>query len=188
MDLQANSYVVDGQNRIVSVGSEWDQFALENDAPGATSARVIGREVWDFIEGDNTRAYLFGVLQTCRMEQQLFSILYRCDGPDMRRLFWLTVWPSPDHSLTLGSMLVHSVASHPTATAGAFDTFYDTTRCSICCAFQIGEKWIDLRTPKDPGNFAKSYSICPSCIKDADQEFARMRRQNNVLPMVHRKH
>ncbi|WP_340270119.1 hypothetical protein [Sulfitobacter pontiacus] len=183
MDLKTNSYVVDSKDRIISVGSEWDAFAIENDAPGATSTNVLGREIWDFVEGANTRTYLFGVFQACRIEQQLFSILYRCDGPDVRRLYRLTIWPSPDDSLTIGSMLVHAITSPPHPTVSAFEEYYDTTRCSVCCAFQIGDKWIDLRTPPDADNFAKSYSICPTCKDAAQVEFARMKRKSNIIPL-----
>ena len=146
MDLKTNSYVVDSKDRIISVGSEWDAFAIENDAPGATSTHVLGREIWDFVEGANTRTYLFGVFQACRIEQQLFSILYRCDGPDVRRLYRLTIWPSPDDSLTIGSMLVHAITSPPHPTVSAFEEYYDVrsaahsrsaTNGSICAPRQM---------------------------------------------------
>ena len=170
-----NSYTLNDEDRIVSVGPQWDQYALDEDAPESVADKVLGREIWDFIEGHQTRDYLFGIFHVCRIEYEEFNALYRCDTPDLYRLFRLIVKPHASGMLTVDHALIEKRQSAGIRRIAAFPDHHDTTRCSICCAFQIGGKWIDLEVRPEPGNFAKSYSICPKCQKTAQQEIDRIK-------------
>ena len=54
-DLRRYRYRVDATDRINWVDSWWLAFARENGASELTADSVIGRSLWDFVSGADTR-------------------------------------------------------------------------------------------------------------------------------------
>ncbi len=90
MDLPTIVYVVDADNRIVSVNEAWDDFAAENNGISVLAERVIGRNLFEFITDPSTQHIYRQMLARIRGGIDLrFS--YRCDSPDCRRLMEMQV-------------------------------------------------------------------------------------------------
>lgn len=179
-----NSYKLDKDDIIVSVGDAWNDFAAENNSPSAFSSNVVGRNLWQFIAGVQTRSYLNAIFFACRMDTQPFSISYRCDAPDEKRLFRLSISPGEKGSLILNHSLVHTKLSLADQNVPVFAEHYDNTRCSICCSFLIGENWIDTFAYPDARFFAKSYGICPNCRAEVREALDwRKRQDGSVVPL-----
>lgn len=181
-------YVINAADQIVWVSDEWDSFALNNNAPEAIGKNVIGRRYWEFVSGHQTISYLNSIFFACRMDMQPFRILYRCDSPEEKRLFRLVVQPGLNKMLTLKHQFLHSADKLPAKKVVNFSDRFDGNRCSICCAFQVGENWIDPFKYPDRKYFAKSYVVCPQCREDKRSALQVMKQSSDnastILPEV----
>lgn len=83
-------YVIDANDRLVSVSPEWTSFAIENDGEGLLPEAVAGRSLWDFIIDDATRDLYHAVLARARCGSTTDLVL-RCDAPERRRLIEMIV-------------------------------------------------------------------------------------------------
>jgi len=183
-DVEFNSYILDETDTIVSVDPLWDQFAVENNAPDAMAKNVIGRKVWDFVEGGETASYLSTLFYACRMDTEVFELLYRCDAPEVQRLFRLSIHPDTKGGLILKHVLVHTKERLRTSKVTIFTDHFDHTRCSICCAFLIGKKWINTFTYPDSRYFAVSYTVCPGCRDIARKKIDEVRNKGGDIGIV----
>lgn len=179
-----NRYILNASDQIISVGSGWDEFALQNNAPDAVAKNVIGRRYWEFVSGRETISFLNSIFFACRMDMQPFSILYRCDSADEKRLFRLVIQPGQDKALTLDHQLVHSTTYSSSKKVVDFENRFDGSRCSICSSFLVGDNWIDPFTQPDTRYFAKSYVVCPKCTEETQFELSRQRSDSRVIPVA----
>ncbi len=85
MERQKLVYQVDQRDVIVFADPEWDRFALANAGHGVSSAKVLGRSLWDFLVDSTTRQLYRLLLQRTR-NGCLLRFNFRCDSPDLRRL------------------------------------------------------------------------------------------------------
>ncbi|MFO7892239.1 MAG: hypothetical protein R6U63_00780 [Longimicrobiales bacterium] len=99
-------YALDADNRILDVGPGWDEFALENDAQGATRSHVVGRPLAEFVDGAQTRALLDTVLDRSREASEIMELPFRCDAPDVRRFMTWTGEPEADGTLVVRTRLL----------------------------------------------------------------------------------
>lgn len=182
--VETNSYVINEADDIVSVGPEWDRFAVENDAPRAMAKNVIGRKIWDFIDGFETSSYLNAIFYACRMDTESFDILYRCDAPEVQRLFRLSICPEEKGWLTLNHALVHNKKRLQANNVAIFTDHFDNTRCSVCCSFLVGENWIDTFSHLNDRYFPKSYSVCPTCRENTRKKLDSMKRKDGSDDVV----
>jgi len=168
------SYWIDGTDTIVKVNQVWDRFALGNDGGDAVlSSKVVGRNVFDFISGDETRMYLGALLQHARYLNRTVVRPYRCDSPALRRYMEMQVSPDADGLVRLDHVLlraepyevpvVYRHESDPDAEA--------LFRCSVCSNLQVADRWFapeDARIlcgmPCDKP-IPVRYAVCPSCTK-----------------------
>src|SRR5690554_6295059 len=81
-------YIVDDADRLIHLDNEWLDFAAANGGAGLAPERVIGRQLWSFIQGFETRQFYKLLLARVRRGESLQFIM-RCDSPVMRR--WLRV-------------------------------------------------------------------------------------------------
>lgn len=166
------SYWIDSSDRIVRVNQVWDRFALSNDGGDALLAsRVIGRNVFDFITGDETRMYLGALLQHARLLNRTVVRPYRCDSPSLRRFMEMQVSPDEGELVRLDHVLLRA---EPYLTPIVYRHEADPDvealfRCSVCSDLQVGDRWFapeDARIlcglPADQP-LPVRYAVCPSC-------------------------
>lgn len=101
-------YRLDAADIIVATDPGWDSFAAENGGAAAVTERVLGRNLWDCVAGNETRALLDRLFHNARRSETPWGMRYRCDSPRMERLFQLTASPEPGKTLVVRHALIRS--------------------------------------------------------------------------------
>lgn len=140
-------YTVDAQDTLSSVSEAWLKFARDNGAPELTRERVLGCNLWDFVDGAETRRLYEALFEAVRRRGETFEIPFRCDSPDRFRFMRLALAPQPDGRVECQGLLVreqprpfYSILDR------AFPRSSETLRlCSLCKrALVHGTRWSEL--------------------------------------------
>lgn len=97
--------VVDSEYRVLWVGGEWDEFALNGGATTATSNAVLSTSVMAHIAGAETRAETARMIDAVLQHKRTLRLEYRCDSPSMARKFLMTIQPMKDDR----ALMVHDL-------------------------------------------------------------------------------
>ena len=165
---------VDGSDRMCFVNDAWLAFALENGATGLARESVLGRPIWDFIEGREV-AYLFrALLREVRNRRRELRLPFRCDAPATRREMRLDLVPLPAGVIEFRSHLEvqtsrELVALLDPAVARAS---WHVPICSWCKRVEVsGGTWEDTETAAQVMGLLASataprlmHTICPDCL------------------------
>ena len=100
-------YHIDGSDRICAVGADWAEFALANDGTAALPEKVLGRSLWDFIEDANVRELYRQIVLRVRSGYPA-QFEYRCDAPEWRRRFRMTIRAGKDGTVEFLSQLIRA--------------------------------------------------------------------------------
>ena len=163
-------YEVDADNRVSEVGPGWDEFALANDSPGATRDRVIGRDLFGFLDGAETRALVRLILDRTREAGRCLELPFRCDGPGVRRFMVFT-----GEVRAGGGVRVHT-RQLGEGEREALPFLERTGRgrepirmCSWCNRIAAADQWLEAESAADRlGLFLRelpriTHGICPGC-------------------------
>lgn len=104
------AYEVDGTDRIIAVSGDWLDFARENGAPELTEDLVVGRSLWDFIEGVDTQAFYEFIFERVRKARIALKVPFRCDSPTCRRWMEMEIKPQLERGILLCSRIVRTEA------------------------------------------------------------------------------
>lgn len=104
------SYAIDGRDALVSVSDPWIRFAAENEAPGLTRDFVVGRPIWDFVEGEETRELYRRLFSLVRQKATPRVVPFRCDSPSVRRFMELQLVPVARSGIELTGVLLRETA------------------------------------------------------------------------------
>lgn len=85
-------YTLDRTDRIRAVDDAWCRFAAENDAADLPQS-VIGRPLWHFVSGEETRSFYRQLMQKVRDTGAPLTLPFRCDSPTERRFMEITMAP-----------------------------------------------------------------------------------------------
>lgn len=164
-------YRLDEQDRIVDVGGSWDDFAICNGAEELVQGAVLGLPLRSFVSGDVTRMFIDTMLLKARVRREPFTVPYRCDSPDCKRFFEMTL--TPDGKQIDFSHRLLREESLPMPRYFAVASLLDTTapllhRCSMCNCLSrnAGEcldqdQWPDLTDQ----TIRVIYHVCADCRK-----------------------
>jgi len=81
--VEALSYAIDDQDRLIRLDEGYYRFAEENGWEDADIS--LGRSLWDFVAGEDVRKVLRLLLRRIRDEVDDVELTCRCDGPETRR-------------------------------------------------------------------------------------------------------
>jgi hypothetical protein len=167
-------YELDGDDRITSVDERWDEFALENDAPELAGGAVLGRILWDFVQGEEPRLLLRGLLGRVRVQARDMMLPFRCDSPRERRFMTFEVVPGAGEGLRILTEIVRveprSRPAHflePSALRG--DLFL--RMCSWCNRVRgAADVWLEIEEALALEDLLSgaplpriTHGICPRC-------------------------
>lgn len=170
-------YEIDSADRITAVSDPWLEFARANDAPGLTREAVLGRPLWDFIAGSETRELYRAVLQRVRDDDVAVILPFRCDSPDFRRWMRLVMTPRSDGAVCFDGVLVRK---RERLHLGILDPHAPRLpealpMCSCCKRVALESRWLE---PEDAITHfhrlgAEPYPrltqvVCDSCRLDAE--------------------
>ena len=170
MPLRETTYVVDPDNRIVSVSSGWDGFALENNGENVVESCVVGHKLHEFIIGDSTSMWIHSLVESARSRKKEIIRFYRCDSPEEKRYMRMTIFPEEDGSVSVTSRLIRTVQMKRRA-AFEYSPVASHRKCSICNKISIQGSWVEPDDAKvlglldDSSPIAVVYSVCTVCVK-----------------------
>lgn len=101
------SYLLDSNDRILSVDAAWVAFARDNDAP-ALAGKVVGQSLWGFIANPAVRELYRMLFRRIRATEREVDLPFRCDSPAVKRFMSLSVAPAdgPRGTLSCRSSLL----------------------------------------------------------------------------------
>lgn len=108
------SYIIDGENYIISYSRNFRDFAISNDWHYPESS-VIGRNLFDFIEGIEVKHIYKILFEFVRQGKKIGPIPFRCDAPYARRFLelYLSPYPSPEGSIEVVTRLLRIERREP---------------------------------------------------------------------------
>ncbi len=165
------NYWLDKTWRICRTCDAWDGFARENNGRNMERERVIGRSIWQFIQGDATRMWLDALVSHARLTERMVVRDYRCDSPDLKRYMEMRIEPGAGGMVCLKHRLVKTEPMAPrvayeAAPKGAQAICF---RCSICNRVQVKGRWMEGDVAVEKGLLAEmfnprvAYGVCPDC-------------------------
>ncbi|MCC7275011.1 MAG: hypothetical protein IT561_20255 [Alphaproteobacteria bacterium] len=186
--LDGVAYLVAPDGTLLAVGGRtWTPFAEANGAPALEPRQVVGRSLFEMIEGTEVRDVyrrLHEAVRTRRRPNVTFD--YRCDAPALRREMRLSISPVEAGGALVALLYQSQVKLArvrpemslflPELRLGARKPYSDERLVSLCdfchrVAWPIGpprhgRRWIE---PEDyyrrggPADMIVSHGICPDC-------------------------
>ena len=156
-------YTLDDDFQIVSTSSNWDSFAVENQGEACTTDRVVGKLLWEFVQGESVRLFLQVILMYCRESGQTLTFDCRRDSPDARRFFVQSV----EYSENDGFIIRHRLENLYRPEAGPkvikITEFLQRNRCSNCGSIKLPDGWVDIFSFTSESVDISGYEICEAC-------------------------
>lgn len=169
-------YRIDGRDVLTGVGGGWADFARQNQAP-ELAVPASDRTLWSYIDRPEIAELWQLLVHRVRDMQRTARVPFRCDAPDARRWFEMTVVPEPDGGVRFRSALVFE---EPRPAVALLDP--DAARdadaqpipiCSWCGRGQHGTHWFDIEELLQVGRLLElaslppiSYGICAACRQE----------------------
>ncbi len=138
------TYRIDGLDRITDVSPAWLLFAKKNDAAELDESRVIGREIWEFIVGDEVRRVYKEIFRSLRESNKELIVPFRCDSPGIMRHMELHMRSAPANAIEFTGKLDTSLRRRPVS---LFDVHASRSEdsipiCSFCRRLKITREWV----------------------------------------------
>ena len=161
-------YVIDANDCILSVNSEWAVFARENLAPHLATG-VVGRDIWSFISNVTVRQLYRQLLARVRAGATL-RIPFRCDAPELRRDMVLEMRPAPDGAVAFRTHLVSTAAQSHDRPNPPNDGL---VVCGWCARVEVEAEWMTtehaiarLGLFNEPHSPPMTHGICAECHRN----------------------
>ncbi|MRR52166.1 MAG: hypothetical protein EG825_14875 [Rhodocyclaceae bacterium] len=174
-------YLLDENDVIVDISQGWDDFARENAAPHLDASNVIGRNLIDFVSGDETKMYVRAILNSARLFRRPMVRTYRCDSPDQRRYMEMRLTIVDDNLIKWEHRMVRSESLQRRMrfrVAAGFDAGKLIVRCSVCNRLKSGSSWHEpdqapLTPTEGEEEYLVAYGVCPDCQGKFSREAIR---------------
>lgn len=170
-------YAVDGSDRIVEVGGDWDEFARANGLVRS----YVGTPLWDAVHGADVQAVWRLLLQRVRTTGVGLAFPYRCDAPQLERPMRMELHPRRDDGVLFRSTVVEQRGRPPLRLLDrtALREGEPVTACAWCARMRLGlwvepDVAVDMLDLLDAGAPVPplSHGICPACTRAMTALFA----------------
>jgi hypothetical protein len=175
MTVEALSYAIDDQDRLIKLDDGFYRFAEENGWSEAGSS--LGRSLWDFVAGPNVRKLQRLLLRRVRDEVRDVELPFRCDGPEVRREMDIRI--VADRS---GRVVMFSAKLRSEEERGEPQPLFDLKAarddddflpmCAWCDRFLVEGEWVEVEEAAKRLELFRhnemptlDHSICPICDK-----------------------
>ena len=186
-------YIIDNEDRIVSVSGNWLSFALANQAGEICHPdRIINKSIWNFIDGNETRHLYELCIAKVRSHQQTMILPFRCDAPDRRRYLELKMTPLEREQIEFASRIIREeprenvkLLQHDVSRSDAF-----IKMCSMCKKVKISKNvWLEVEDAITALKlFEKkilpniTHGCCPPCYEIAMDEIRKLTGGTHAPP------
>lgn len=165
-------YIVDGENRIQWLSSEWSSPSNSNQSSSGSS-ELIGKSLFDFFSDDHIIAIYRQLFDRIRMHGFELHIPFRCDDAKTRRHMELRAKPEDKAgSIRITSRLIRQ-EKRP------YVAFFDSeqsrsprhvTACAWCKKVSLDDDWLEIEDAIHVGKLMQddqppqlSHGICEDC-------------------------
>lgn len=166
-------YRIDANDIVTAVGQSWAEFASDNGAP-ELAVPPPDRTLWTYFESEETRDVWRLVVTRVRAQQQPAEVPLRCDAPDARRWFVMTISPEPHGGVHFRCVLAFEEPRPPVSLLEPHsqrdDDLQPVPLCSWCGRGQHDSLWLDIEQLVQAARLLElaavppiSYGICASC-------------------------
>lgn len=142
---QVLTYILDDESTLISVGGEWDRFAVENGASDLVPPRPLWRPMRSFISDETTVQLYDAIYDKARRTGRPFSFPLRCDSPDLRRELRMTILYT-NASFFIRSVLLSVTKRPPMPIPVALRVPGDSflRACGWCKRLDAGGRWVEI--------------------------------------------
>ncbi len=173
MTVEALSYAIDDEDRLIRVDEGYYRFATENGWEGAGDS--LGRSLWDFVAGHDVRKLQRLLLRRVREGVRGVELPFRCDGPDVTREMDIRIAADSSGRVVLFSARLRAEGKReepqPLLDSDAPREEGDFLQmCAWCDRFLIDGDWVEVEeAAKQLELFRRSrlptldHGICPNC-------------------------
>ncbi len=166
-------YDVLGDDTIAAIRGDWDAFASANGAAALTTDAVIGRSLWEFVEGQNVRALYRMLVEHVRATGKPKDFQFHCDDSIYVRLFRLMISSADEGNVTFSSTLLEQRKrpNMPLFDYSLSRTDDILTVCSVCKKVNCDDIWLPVEEAlarldlfEEPRLPELSHGLCPDCF------------------------
>lgn len=173
MTVEALSYAIDDQDRLIRVDNGYYRFAEENGWDGAGAS--LGRSLWDFVSGHEVKKLQRLLLRRVREGVRDVELPFRCDGPDVTREMDIRIAADSSGRVVMFSARLRSEEGReepqPLLDTGVPRDDGDfLPMCAWCDRFLVEGEWVEVEeAAKRLELFRRSempvldHGICPQC-------------------------
>ncbi|HLQ20598.1 MAG TPA: hypothetical protein VK146_16625 [Tabrizicola sp.] len=178
MKFQQVYAVVDSEYRLLWVGGEWDEFALQNAAQHALANNVLSTSLMSHIAGDGTRTLVARMIQTVLQTKRPLRLDYRCDSPSMARAYLLTIQPMKDERALMVHDLKDAWHFSPPLNIWHYDPEARDCKCSFCgdVRFASATEWTSCDEIGERHPTRVIYDICDRCHLGVAEAIEKVRK------------
>ncbi len=173
-------YCIDANDVVVDVGQSWTEFASDNDAP-ELAVLPSGRVLWTYFDSDEVRDLWRLVVERVRRSERGAEVPLRCDAPDARRWFEMTITPEANGRVRFRCALVFEEARPRVLLLDPRSErdvqLQSVPLCGWCGRGQHGSRWLDVEELVRVARLLESmsippisYGICASCRDEMSAE------------------
>ena len=172
-------YLLSRDDRIERVCDAWSEAAALRMGLRLDAERVIGRSVWDFINGGATMRLYDALFHHVRTTGRRAGFAYRGDSPGAIRYMRMHLLPGPGDRVHLRSELLHE-QPRPREVYFAHVDYRrhpDLLQCSLCQKLNANGRWytvsealehtdlLDTLMPVEVGD-----TVCTCCCNKVKQQ------------------
>jgi len=169
--MEQVSYDIDRHDEISGVRGSWNEFARSNDASQLAAQTVVGRPLWHFVAGDETRHVYEDLIRRVRTGKRV-AFSYRCDSPALRRFMRMTMTPADADVVEFDSVTLRTETRPPVALLAAPAVSDGMLHvCSWCKQVLVDGEWAEVEVAVERlGLFAGgplpslTHGMCPTCL------------------------
>jgi hypothetical protein len=183
-------YSIDANDVVIDVGQSWADFARDNDAPELV-VLPSDRTLWTYFDNDEIKELWRLLVERVRALQQGAEVPLRCDAPDARRWFEMSITPEPDGGVHFRCVLVFEEARPSVSlldTQSERDVDLEPVPlCSWCGRAQHGSRWLDIEEFVQAARLLErssmppiSHGICASCRDEMSAELLVLGRNGEA--------
>jgi hypothetical protein len=171
--VEALSYAIDDQDRLIRLDQGFYRFAEENGWDGADAS--LGRSLWDFVAGDDVRKLQRMLVRRVRDDIRSVKLPFRCDGPESSREMDIRIIAHSSGQVVLFSARLRAEQEREEPQP-LFDPNVPRDdgdflpMCAWCDRFLVEGEWVEVEVAaKRLELFRRSempmldHGICPEC-------------------------
>jgi hypothetical protein len=173
MTVEALSYAIDDEDRLIRVDDGFYRFAEENGWEGAGAS--LGRSLWDFVAGHDVKKLQRLLLRRVREGARAVELPFRCDGPDYAREMNIRIAADSSGRVVLFSARLREEEEReapqplldPDAPRAEGDLL---TMCAWCDRFLVEGEWVEVEEAARRLELFRraempelDHGICPDC-------------------------